>query len=570
MPPVSSLAERWHTRADSIRQRRAVGIALLVVLHLAALGVMLWSEIEPAPMAGFLLTWALLNFVWLTLIRRPALAAAISLAMIAVLIAVSHFKHSVIWMTANFIDVMVIDSETVTFLWAAFPKLRVVALVAVIVGTPLAALIWWIDPLRVRRPVAALGAALSLAGLIGLSLTVPLPPGQMFGDENYVSVFARSGVEAAAELVSHGILESDPLTADRLKLGMEDQCQPAGKPPHIILVLDESSFDIRAANGIKVPEGYGRHFRSFDGKTRQFLVEGAGGPSWYTEYNVLSGLSSRSFGRFQFFVTRIAAGRVERGLPHALRRCGYRTFSIYPVAGNFLGARTYYKGAGFQHFFDGADIRGAKFEPDRFYFDLAARMINRERSGSPLFLFVYLTANHFPWDWPFHPELTPGWRNPGNKPAEVDEYLRRQSMTERDYADFLARLERDFPGEPFLVVRFGDHQPDFAKLVIDPTIDAWEIGNRLLSFDPRYYRTYYAIDAINFLPVDLSSALDLLDAPYLPLVVQEAAGLPLDPTFVEQKRILQRCKGLFYGCGGGAEARRFNRLLIDAGLIKGL
>ena len=46
-------------------------------------------------------------------------------------------------------------------------------------------------------------------------------------------------------------------------------------------------------------------------------------------------------------------------------------------------------------------------------------------------------------------------------------------------------------------------------------------------------------------------------------------GLPLDPSFAEQKRILERCNGLFYRCAGGAEARRFNRLLIDAGLIKG-
>ena len=50
----------------------------------------------------------------------------------------------------------------------------------------------------------------------------------------------------------------------------------------------------------------------------------------------------------------------------------------------------------------------------------------------------------------------------------------------------------------------------------------------------------------------------------------EAASLPLDPSFAEQKRILERCKGLFYACASGAEARRFNRLLIDAGLIKGL
>jgi hypothetical protein len=53
----------------------------------------------------------------------------------------------------------------------------------------------------------------------------------------------------------------------------------------------------------------------FDGKQRRFLVEGNGGPSWFTEYNVLAGLSSRSFGRFSYFVTKIASGRVERGLP---------------------------------------------------------------------------------------------------------------------------------------------------------------------------------------------------------------------------------------------------------------
>jgi hypothetical protein len=70
--------------------------------------------------------------------------------------------------------------------------------------------------------------------------------------------------------------------------------------------------------------------------------------------------------------------------------------------------------------------------------------------------------------------------------------------------------------------------------------------------------------------VDLSSALPVLEGAYLPLLIQEAAGVPLDPSFVEQKRILARCAGRFFDCADGAEARRFNRLLIDAGLIKGL
>ena len=90
-----------------------------------------------------------------------------------------------------------------------------------------------------------------------------------------------------------------------------------------------------------------------------------------------------------------------------------------------------------------------------------------------------------------------------------------------------------------------------------------------MPYDPRYFTTYYAIDAVNFKPVNLSSALDTIEGPYLPLIVQEAAGLPLDPSFVEQKRILERCNGAFYACADGAEARRFNRMLINAGSDQG-
>jgi hypothetical protein len=106
--------------------------------------------------------------------------------------------------------------------------------------------------------------------------------------------------------------------------------------------------------------------------------------------------------------------------------------------------------------------------------------------------------------------------------------------------------------------------------LLDPGLDDSLLARQIAQHDQRFLTTYYAIDAVNFSPPDLSSALDKLDAPYLPIVVQEAAGLPLDASFSEQRKIMQRCAGLFYRCAGGAEARRFNRLLIDAGLIKGL
>jgi hypothetical protein len=240
------------------------------------------------------------------------------------------------------------------------------------------------------------------------------------------------------------------------------------------------------------------------------------------------------------------------------------------MLGAFAGARGFQTTTGIQTFLDARSLGAKGVEPDSFFYDAAARLIARERGQHPLFLFVYTTANHFPWNFRFRPELTPpDWRDTGNA-LEVDEYLRRQAMSARDYQDFVTRLKRELPDEPILVVRFGDHQPSFAKRLVDPALDDSLLARRIAEADPRYLSTYYAVDGVNTRPADLSSAFEVLDAPYLPLVVLEAAGLPLDPSFAEQKRILNRCNGLFYRCAGGAEARRFNRLLIDAGLIKRL
>ena len=37
--------------------------------------------------------------------------------------------------------------------------------------------------------------------------------------------------------------------------------------------------------------------------------------------------------------------------------------------------------------------------------------------------------------------------------------------------------------------------------MIDPAADETEIARRLVTYDPRYYATYYAIDVVNFEPV---------------------------------------------------------------------
>src|SRR5436305_740390 len=355
--------------------------------------------------------------------------------MVVVLVLLSRLKHDVVQMTVNFIDLMMIDRDTVAFLFTIFPNLRWSVIGAGLVTLPLMYALWWLDPFRIRRLPALACKLACLAALVGYSLYHPDEAWRGYYDDGYLSKFFRSGVSAVSDFAQYGFMESAASTDERLKMPLVDACHPAGRRPNIIMIHDESSFDIRAAQGIKVPPGYGSHFKSYDGRQRKFLAESNGGPSWFTEYNVLAGLSSRSFGRFAYFVTRIASGRVERGLPLALRRCGYDTISLYPAFGAFMSARAFQLTTGIMHF---------------------------------------------------------------------------------------------------------------------------------------YYATYYAIDAVNFEPVESPTEMDTIDGPYLPLVIQEAAGIPLDPSFEEQKQIMLRCKGMFYGCKDGAEARRFNRLLIDAGIIHGL
>ena len=537
--------------------------------QLAAVALMLQTETDVSSRTGFLLSWGILNFFWITLLRRPALSGALSLTMVVVLVLLSRLKHDVVQMTANFVDLMVIDRDTAAFLFTIFPNLRWSVIGVGVVIVPLMAALWWLDPFRIRRLPALACKLACLAALVAYSLTWPDEAWRGYYDDGYLSKFARSGVTAVSDFISYGFMESDASADGSLNTPLLDSCHPAGRRPNIIMIHDESSFDIRSAPGIKVPPGYGSHFQSFDGKARTFLAESNGGPSWFTEYNVLAGLSSRSFGRFAYFVTRIASGRVTRGLPLALRRCGYDTLSLYPAFGAFMSARSFQISTGIERFYDAHDLHARDVEPDSFFYDQALKLMSVQPAGKPLFTFVYLAANHFPWETRFRPDLMPSWRAPGNQPS-IDEYLRRQAMSAEHFKAFMAGLKKKFPGEPFLIVRYGDHQPEFSPQILDPKLDEAGIGRKLESYDPRYYATYYAIDAINFEPVQSPAVMDTIDGAYLPLVIQEASGIPLDPSFEEQRQIMLRCQGVFYACRDGAEAKRFNRLLIDAGLIKGL
>src|SRR5262249_11623748 len=163
----------WFASIPAVSRRSKIVLGLVAMLHLSALGLMLATEVDLVAKLIFLLFWALLNLSWLTVFRRPSVAVILSLELVAALIILSQFKHDKLWMTVDFVDVMIVDHDTSAFLLAAFPSLRIPIMVAAIATAVLLALAWQFDPVRIPVRTSSLCGLLCLSSLIALSLGRP-------------------------------------------------------------------------------------------------------------------------------------------------------------------------------------------------------------------------------------------------------------------------------------------------------------------------------------------------------------------------------------------------------------
>src|SRR5215470_6703595 len=141
--------------------------------HMAALVIMLRTEADLGSRIVFLLAWGILNFCFILSLRRPALSGALSLTLVVVLVLLSRLKHDIVQMTANFLDLILIDRDTAAFLFTIFPNLRWNVVLAAVVILPSMYALWWLDPFRIRRLPAAVGLLACLAALSGEAVTWP-------------------------------------------------------------------------------------------------------------------------------------------------------------------------------------------------------------------------------------------------------------------------------------------------------------------------------------------------------------------------------------------------------------
>lgn len=506
----------------------------------------------------------------LTLLTRRAL---FSLTMIAILVGTivtaSDVKRHYIEMVLHSYDVVfyMTSWSTLVFLWAdhkpAMLSLAGVILTAIGVGI----ILWRLDPTRVPRRLSV--------GLIAIAIALgswsAYAKGErrntlFFWDNLYLSSFYSSWSETLETLWKGQLLDA-LASQPKPPFAIPTSCTPAQKPPHIILIHQESVFPPSHFKQIGYDHDLDAFFKSFDGRLHKLRVETYGGASWLTEFSVLSGVSTYSFGGMRTFVQSLMQGKVHDALPQTLSRCGYQNAVFYPVPKDFVSNGRFYSAIGMPQIYD-YKAQGAKRfnERDRFYYGNALKYFDRQISASnaPLFTFIITSATHLPYTTTYEPDAKIPGGAPGTDP-ELNEYLRRLWLAKTDYEEFRANLARKYPNERFLIVQYGDHQPIATRTLLgfDRTLSAEDM--KLTPESPGLL-TYYSIDGINYDPPAMPDV-DTLEVPYLGTAMIAAARLPLPESYVERQRLLAECDGRYFTCPKKTDILAFHRRLMDSHLI---
>src|SRR5262245_25040400 len=351
---VSSRAVATHWLPQRLEGRAAWATA---AAFWTGMGAYFWQdEGEGYFLYTAAVTAALIAFGTL-LSRRALFATVIVTCVVAMTVAAASIKRATMNMVVHAYDLFFYlgSSSTVSYLWSDQRRyvagaIAAVAMMAIVVG-----LAYRLDGTRVsRRSSTAVFGLSVLIAWYGVALKGERRHMQFYFENLYVSSFYASWGETVEALWRGALLEAEsgPGPGMAPALAIPDRCAPAAKPPHIILIHEESLVQPSLFPTLGYDPSLDQLFRSADGNLHSMRVETYGGASWLTEFSLLAGVSTHSFGNMRQFVQTFMQGRLKDTLPQALERCGYRNVVFYPMLKNFVSNNKFYISIGMREVLD--------------------------------------------------------------------------------------------------------------------------------------------------------------------------------------------------------------------------
>ena len=341
--------------------------------------------------------------------------------------------------------------------------------------------------------------------------------------------------------------------------------------PDIIVIQHESIFDPRVY-GLPVEPNVEAFLSPKNGLGGRLNVDIFGGGSWQSEFSLMTGLSSASFGSNAYFLFKRGVGRFHHSLPHSLAALGYGTTLMSSCRRNFLNYDEFYRaiGIGDRIFSDDFPLpfdvgRFETTNSDALFLEAAIDAHAKRIAGdaAPRFLYALTNFNHGPHNRRLVPhgqfESERAFAAASLPDACYAEYYARLAETAATWNRLKSKLAARFPGRPMLVVHYGDHQPVMTRRI--------EAKLKLPMDARRQFRTFYAIETLNYHPDRLVAGRGTdLDIAFLGTVALQHAGLPLDEIFATRASLLEEC-GETYFASSSERKRRFHRTLVELGVI---
>jgi hypothetical protein len=384
---------------------------------------------------------------------------------------------------------------------------------------------------------------------------------------SYFSTFVASLI--ASWRSSGGLSLKDVSQAPLLLLA--DRPTRTAATPDIVIIQHESVFDPRLF-GLAVEPNV-EAFLSPAGSIHGALnVDIYGGGSWRSEFSLLTGLSSATFGPDAYAIQQKGVDRFHHTLPYSLAALGYKTMLTSSCRRSFLNYDAFYRSIGIGERIFSDDLP-PPFDLDRFeetnsdaaFLEAAVGAFGARiaRDPAPRFAYALTNFNHGPHGRALVP--------PGHFAAErafaaaclpdphYVEYYTRLAETAASWRRLKSRLATSFPDRPMLIVHYGDHQPVMTRRI--------ERRLRLPESERRQFRTFYAIEGLNFeLDRSVLRQRAVLDIAFLGTIALQAAGLSLDRISATRVSLIEDC-GEAYFASPSDRKRRFHRTLVDLGLI---
>ncbi len=553
--------------------RSLVRVLLEVGIWTALLALLLfWGEAEFAYRKSTLLFVAAVFLGGLCLSGRPRATAAVTAMMVGLIATVSAAKTYYLGVPFVFADLFYLTGEA---LWTTLAQYTALSVAGGIGFVVMAAVTAWIAtrPAYTITPLFRV-CCLVAAGAMTWQLQDAAKPILWWDPDatrtgGLVSPFANSVTGVVHNM--HGTIRFQDVGPDGLEPAPAagDSVGAHDRRPDVFMILQESVFDPDIL-GLPAQPHVGQHFEPADGVSGRLNVTVHGGGTWVSEFAVSTGIDPRAFGDKAYYLPVVMEGRVRHSLISHLNDLGYETIVVYCMQEGFMNAGGHYRGLGVD-LFDGSTLEHVTgivwSEPDRVFYDRTLDHIDRIRktSDKPVFVLIATIFNHGP-----HGEgigvveghdAARSWIEqtlPGRRHAAYREYYMLLQDNIADYERLKAEYRDRFPERSALVVKFGDHQPQFTK------DHAAQAG---LDEKDAIYTTGFSMEGVNrkVAPVpDWGEG--ALDIPYLPALVIAAAGLERDPLFAARLDLMERCRGLYQACDDPLKGR-IHRTLVDQGFL---